>query len=225
MVVVGVQKKVPGDRAEFSKRPPGHRRSQKPQSLNIWHQIFRKRGKQKKLFQTDITPERKEIIWASNKNRPSRASLKTFRTGWVPPTPATYHSPMTDVSVIRQLRWSFWWRIYPSYGTQRVKNHPIKTARASSSNFESLSNSNLFQSRWSDQHRRPRCSADLAARGALRRPLWWSLTLYRPISQLLENLKLAFALKEQYLNNYKRYHHNRHTVGKVFSLRIRWWKV
>ena len=51
------------------------------------------------------------------------------------------------------------------------------------------------------------------------------LTLYRPISQLLEDLKLAFALKEQYLNNYKRYHQDRHTVGKVFSLRIRWWKV
>ena len=47
------------------------------------------------------------------------------------------------------------------------------------------------------------------------------LTLYRPISQLLEDSKLAFALKEQYLNNYKRYHHDRHTVGKVFSLRIR----
>ena len=47
------------------------------------------------------------------------------------------------------------------------------------------------------------------------------LSLYRPISQLLENMKLAFALKEQYLNNYKRYHHDRHTVGKVFSLRIR----
>ena len=29
---------------------------------------------------------------------------------------------MTDISVIRPLRWSFWWRIYPSYGTQRV-NH------------------------------------------------------------------------------------------------------
>ena len=28
---------------------------------------------------------------------------------------------MTDISVIRPLRWSFWWRIYPSYGTQRVK--------------------------------------------------------------------------------------------------------
>ena len=48
------------------------------------------------------------------------------------------------------------------------------------------------------------------------------LTLYRPISQLLEDLKFAFALKEQYLNNYKRYHHDRHTVRKVFSLQIRW---
>ena len=28
---------------------------------------------------------------------------------------------MTDISVIRPLRWSFWWRIYPSCGTQRVK--------------------------------------------------------------------------------------------------------
>ena len=47
------------------------------------------------------------------------------------------------------------------------------------------------------------------------------LTLYRPISQLPEDSKLAFALKEQYLNNYKRYHHDRHAVGEVFSLRIR----
>ena len=38
--------------------------------------------------------------------------------------------------------------------------------------------------------------------------------------QLLEGSSLAFAPKEQYLNNYKRYHHVRHTVGKVFSLRI-----
>ena len=52
-----------------------------------------------------------------------------------------------------------------------------------------------------------------------------SLTLYRPNSQLLENVKLAFALKGQYLNNYKHYHHDRHTIGKVFSLPIRWWKV
>ena len=55
--------------------------------------------------------------------------------------------------------------------------------------------------------------------------MYEKLTLYRPISRLLEDSKLAFALKEQYLNNHKRYHHDRHTVGKVFSLRIRWWKV
>ena len=33
---------------------------------------------------------------------------------------------MTDTSVIRPLRWSFWWRTYPSYGTQRVKEYCIK---------------------------------------------------------------------------------------------------
>ena len=54
-------------------------------------------------------------------------------------------------------------------------------------------------------------------------PAWETLhflTLYRRIFQLLEGSSLAFALKEQYLNNYKRYHHVRHTVGKVFSLHI-----
>ena len=40
------------------------------------------------------------------------------------------------------------------------------TARASSSNFECSCNSKLFQSWWSWQLRRLRCSADLAARGA-----------------------------------------------------------
>ena len=47
VVVVGVRKKMPGDGAEFSKRPPRHRRNQKPQSLKVWRQIFQKRGKQK----------------------------------------------------------------------------------------------------------------------------------------------------------------------------------
>ena len=50
-------------------------------------------------------------------------------------------------------------------------------------------------------------------------------TLYRRIFQLLEGSSLAFALKVQYLNNYKRYHHVKHTVGKVFSLRIQRRKV
>ena len=47
--VVRVRKKMPGDRAEFSKRPPRHGRNQKPQSLKVWRQIFQKRGKQKTL--------------------------------------------------------------------------------------------------------------------------------------------------------------------------------
>ena len=53
----------------------------------------------------------------------------------------------------------------------------------------------------------------------------WNLTLYRRICQLLEGSSLAFALKEQYVKNYKRYHRVRHTVGKVFSLRIQRWKL
>ena len=59
----------------------------------------------------------------------------------------------------------------------------------------------------------------------LRRRTSTGLTLYRRIFQLLEGSSLAFALKEQYINNYKRYHHVRHTVGKVFSLRIQRQKV
>ena len=47
VVVVGVRKKMPGDGAEFSQRPPRHRRTRKPQSLKVWRQIFQKRGKPK----------------------------------------------------------------------------------------------------------------------------------------------------------------------------------
>ena len=47
-----------------------------------------------------------------------------------------------------------------------IKARPIMTVRASSSNFERSCNSKLFQSWWSCQYRRLRCSADLAARGA-----------------------------------------------------------
>ena len=52
-----------------------------------------------------------------------------------------------------------WWKT-------AIKTRPIMTARASSSNFERSCNSKLFQSWWSCQYRRLRCSADLAARGA-----------------------------------------------------------
>ena len=47
------------------------------------------------------------------------------------------------------------------------------------------------------------------------------LTLYRPISQLLDDSKLAFALKEQYLNHYNSTSATTPIdtlpVGKVFS--------
>ena len=51
------------------------------------------------------------------------------------------------------------------------------------------------------------------------------IALYRPIFQLFEGSTWAFAFKVKYLNNYKRYHHDRHIVGKVFSLCIRRQKV
>ena len=44
------------------------------------------------------------------------------------------------------------------------------------------------------------------------------LTLFRSILQLLECSKLAIQLKRQH-------HQDRHTVGKVVSLRMRWRKV
>ena len=117
VVIVGVRKKMPSDGAEFSKRPPRHRRNQNLQSLNVWRQLsFKSARTKKKFFETDITLERKEIISSFERKSSLRASPKTFRSGRLPPTPATCHSPMTDISVIRPLRWSFWWRIYPSYG-------------------------------------------------------------------------------------------------------------
>ena len=83
---------------------------------------YKSAGNKKNLRNKQLWKGRR-LFRASNENRPSRASPKTFRSGQVPPTPVTCHSPMTDISVIRPLRWSFWWQIYPSYGTQaqRVK--------------------------------------------------------------------------------------------------------
>ena len=50
------------------------------------------------------TWKEKRNFRASNENRPLRSSRKTFRSGRVPPTPATCHSPMTNISVMRPLR-------------------------------------------------------------------------------------------------------------------------
>ena len=113
--VVGVRKKMPGDGAEFSKRPPRHRRNQKPQSLNVWRQIFQKRGKQKKLFETDITLERKEIISSFERKSslesltqnilewpsPSHARNLSFtHDGYIRHTATEMFILMTDISVI-----------------------------------------------------------------------------------------------------------------------------
>ena len=37
----------------------------------------------------------------------------------------------------------------------------------------------------------------------------------------VEGSKLAFALKKNYLNNYKRYHHDRHTVNPLSAI----WRI
>ena len=112
------KKKLPGDGAEFSKRPQRHCRNQKPQSLNAWRQIFQKRGKQKKtLFETDITLERKKII-SSCERKSSLESLAQNIPGWPSPSHARNLSfthdgyirhtatemilLMTDISVIWQ---------------------------------------------------------------------------------------------------------------------------
>ena len=93
---------MPGDGAEFSKRVPKHRRNQKPQSLNIWRQIFQKRGKQKKLFETDITPEGKEII-SSFERKSSLDSLGQNIPEW--PSPSHAHNlSFTHDGYIRHTR-------------------------------------------------------------------------------------------------------------------------
>ena len=79
--------KLPGDGAEFSERPPRHRRNQMPQSLKVWRQIFQKRGKQKKPFETDITLERKEII-SSFERKSSLESLAQNILEWPSPSHA-----------------------------------------------------------------------------------------------------------------------------------------
>ena len=119
--VVGVHKKCSATERSFQKDLQDIVETKSPRDWKFGAKSYKSAGNKKKLFETDITLERKEIISSFERNRPLRASPKTFSSGRVPPTPATCHSPMTDISVIRPLRWSFWWRIYPSHGTQRVK--------------------------------------------------------------------------------------------------------
>ena len=112
---------MPSDEAKFSKRPP--RKS--PRAWAFGAKSFKSAGN-KKLFKKVISLKTKETI-SSFERKSSHKSLAQKFLEWSNPHPppphtlATCHSPMTDISVIRPLRWSFWWRIYPSYGTQRVK--------------------------------------------------------------------------------------------------------
>ena len=92
---------MPGDGAEFSKRPPGHRRSQKPQSLNIWRQIFQKRGKQKTL--------------RNGHNSGKKRDKFELRTKIVPRELRPKHSGVAE-SLPRPHFVIHPWRIYPSYG-------------------------------------------------------------------------------------------------------------
>ena len=106
-----------------SKEAPRHRRNQKRQCSNVWRQILQKRGKQKQLFEMNITLERKEILF-SLERKSALESLAQNIPEWPSPLHARNFSitHMTDTSVLLPLRWSFWWRIYPSYGTQRAKS-------------------------------------------------------------------------------------------------------
>ena len=93
--------KMPGDGAEFSKRPPGHRRSRKPQSLNIWRQIFQKRGKQKTLLNGHYSGKKRDSFELRTKIVPRELRPKHFGVAESLPRPQLVIHP---------------WRIYPSYG-------------------------------------------------------------------------------------------------------------
>ena len=76
------QKKMPGYGAEFSKRAPRPHRNQKPRSLNVWHQIFQKRGKQKAL--------------QNGHNSGKKRDNFKFRTKIVPREPRPKHSRVAE---------------------------------------------------------------------------------------------------------------------------------
>ena len=92
---------MPGDGAEFSKRPPGHRRNQKPQSLKVWRQIFQKRGKQKTLRKGHISGKKRDNFELRTKIVPREPRPKLSRVAECLPRPQLVNHP---------------WRIYPSYG-------------------------------------------------------------------------------------------------------------
>ena len=92
---------MPSDGAEFSKRPPRHRRNQKPQGLNVWRQIFQKRGKQKTLRKGHISGKKRDNFELRTKIVPQEPRPKLSRVAESLQRPQLVIHP---------------WRIYPSYG-------------------------------------------------------------------------------------------------------------
>ena len=79
--------KMPGDGAEFSKRPPRHRRNQKPQNLNVWRQIFQKRGKQNTLRNGHISGKKRDNFELQTKIVPREPRPKHSRVAESLPRP------------------------------------------------------------------------------------------------------------------------------------------
>ena len=92
---------MPSDEAEFSKRPPSHRQKQKPQSFNVWRQIFQKRGKQKTLRKGHISGKKGDNFELRTKIVPREPRPKLSRVAESLPRLQCVIHP---------------WRIYPSYG-------------------------------------------------------------------------------------------------------------
>ena len=88
VVAVGVRKKTltPIDGAQFSKRAPRHRRSKKSQGSNVWRKFYKSAGN-KKLFEMNITRERKEIIPSFER----KSSLESL-AGNIPEWPSPFHA-------------------------------------------------------------------------------------------------------------------------------------
>ena len=111
---------MPGDGAECSKEPQNIVQSKSPRAWTFGAKSFKSAGNKKTLRNGHNSGKKRDNFELRTKIIPRQPRPKHSRVAESLPRPATCHSPMTDISVIRPLRWSFWWRIYPSCGTQRV---------------------------------------------------------------------------------------------------------
>ena len=84
---------------------------------------------------------------------------------------------MTDISVIKPLRWSFWWRIYPSYGTQRVKLQSRQLAKRIHGESNEFDEEEALQTQRKDRR--------LLAPFYLESPIEFTFTWNRPLYAVL----------------------------------------